>query len=316
MTQSGAERHGFDNLILMCGKHHDVIDDDEEAYTVERLSKMKADHQSRAQRIDEDFTEQASQLFIGQPVASINQSGGITAHTVHFHGKPALDGSAERRAALARVETLHDERTRKLNSTAPQTPVLSGAKLLMLVTPLRTYDDDAQPDAFAKLCANPERFPPFGDTRPSDYKINFDGLVTGSNNEGLGKPQRAYVYVFRSGAVEAVASNVARGRDRDKLELPKIEYMIIHYARLYTAALGASGIQPPFAIAVSLIGVRNMRLLQDFIGNAAIPEDLPYGLLEQDALYFGNAVFEQVPTDDNSRYPLAEGHLAARARSL
>ncbi len=79
--QNAVERHGFDNLILMCGRHHDVIDADEEAYTVERLSKMKADHHSRTQRIDEDFVERAAQLFISQPVTSVNQSGGITAHT-------------------------------------------------------------------------------------------------------------------------------------------------------------------------------------------------------------------------------------------
>ena len=27
--QTAAERHGYDNLILLCGKHHTVIDDDE-----------------------------------------------------------------------------------------------------------------------------------------------------------------------------------------------------------------------------------------------------------------------------------------------
>jgi hypothetical protein len=77
-----AERHGFDNLILMCGRHHDVIDADEEAYTVDRLLKMKADHQSRAARIDDRFAEQAAHVLINQPVTSASQSGGITAHTV------------------------------------------------------------------------------------------------------------------------------------------------------------------------------------------------------------------------------------------
>jgi hypothetical protein len=33
-NQTAAERHGYDNLILLCGTHHTVIDDDEEAYTV------------------------------------------------------------------------------------------------------------------------------------------------------------------------------------------------------------------------------------------------------------------------------------------
>jgi hypothetical protein len=94
--QSAAERHGFDNLILMCGRHHDVIDDDEEAYTVGRLLKMKADHESRATGIDDDFAERAAHLLIDQAVRSENQSGGITAHTVHqTFNVPALLAESE-----------------------------------------------------------------------------------------------------------------------------------------------------------------------------------------------------------------------------
>jgi len=35
--QSEKKRHGFANLVLMCPLHHDVIDSDAEAYTMERL---------------------------------------------------------------------------------------------------------------------------------------------------------------------------------------------------------------------------------------------------------------------------------------
>jgi hypothetical protein len=35
-SQTDEERHGVGNLIALCGTHHRVIDDDEEAYTVER----------------------------------------------------------------------------------------------------------------------------------------------------------------------------------------------------------------------------------------------------------------------------------------
>jgi DNA invertase Pin-like site-specific DNA recombinase len=69
----------------MCGRHHDVIDDDEEAYTVDRLLKMKADHEARAASIDEAFAERAARLLIDRSVRSENQSGGITAHTVHLN---------------------------------------------------------------------------------------------------------------------------------------------------------------------------------------------------------------------------------------
>ncbi len=37
--QTPRDRHGYDNLILLCAIHHTVIDDDEEAYGVFDLSR-------------------------------------------------------------------------------------------------------------------------------------------------------------------------------------------------------------------------------------------------------------------------------------
>jgi hypothetical protein len=71
------ERHGFDNLILMCGRHHDVIDDDEDAYTVERLVRMKAEHERTAIKIEESKAEHAATLIFNQKVSSTHQSGGL-----------------------------------------------------------------------------------------------------------------------------------------------------------------------------------------------------------------------------------------------
>jgi len=184
----------------------------------------------------------------------------------------------------------------------------------MHVVPLDTFDDP-QPKVFAKLSADPSKFPPIIDRLPRDWKITFDGLTTGSNAEGLRGPQRAYVHVFRSGAVEAVISNLARGRDRNFLLLPQLQSMIIHYARVYATSLEAAGILPPLAIFVSLLGVKDMRLLQDFIGTA-IPEDLPYGLLTDDTYTFGEVIFDQMPTDENTSARLLHdilSHLANTA---
>ena len=47
--QSEEKRQGVGNLIILCGKHHVVIDD-EESYTVERLLKLKADHVANYRR--------------------------------------------------------------------------------------------------------------------------------------------------------------------------------------------------------------------------------------------------------------------------
>ena len=43
--QSDEERHGFDNLVLMCPLHHKVIDDDSDSYTVSRLKEIKVEHE-------------------------------------------------------------------------------------------------------------------------------------------------------------------------------------------------------------------------------------------------------------------------------
>lgn len=96
-TQPDEERQSFENLILMCGKHHDVIDDDEEAYTVERLVRMKADHERSATRISDGEAERAATLIINQQVSSVQQLGGITAHTVNVHN---YGGGSENRSAL------------------------------------------------------------------------------------------------------------------------------------------------------------------------------------------------------------------------
>ncbi|WP_131721955.1 MULTISPECIES: hypothetical protein [Mycolicibacterium] len=49
-NQSDEERHGFENLVLMCGVHHKIIDARENAqtYTVEALIEIKSSHEQAA----------------------------------------------------------------------------------------------------------------------------------------------------------------------------------------------------------------------------------------------------------------------------
>ncbi|WP_061859941.1 hypothetical protein [Priestia megaterium] len=61
--QSAEERHGFDNLILLCPKHHDVIDDDEKSYTVERLIEIKNEHESKSPKDIEVSSDTVTSLI-------------------------------------------------------------------------------------------------------------------------------------------------------------------------------------------------------------------------------------------------------------
>jgi hypothetical protein len=44
---------------------------------------LKITHEGRATPISDDVAERASLLLISQPVTTVNQSGGITAHTIN-----------------------------------------------------------------------------------------------------------------------------------------------------------------------------------------------------------------------------------------
>jgi hypothetical protein len=80
--QTASERHGYKNLILLCGDHHTIIDDDEEAYTVDRLLRMKSDHEGRTGPINDDLAERGARFLVRQSLTAFNQSGGIAAHTI------------------------------------------------------------------------------------------------------------------------------------------------------------------------------------------------------------------------------------------
>ena len=109
-SQSEEERQGFENLILMCPIHHDVIDADEVTFTVAVLRALKAEHELR--HCDQaPPSTRAEELFLanvvvdvsdGSIILSANQSGGQIAHIIHNnYGTPPLPQAALR-AELAR----------------------------------------------------------------------------------------------------------------------------------------------------------------------------------------------------------------------
>lgn len=87
-SQSETERHAFENLILLCPIHHDVIDSDLASYTVERLTAMKREHEA-GQPSQEPTDEIVSQLILvsnvvtsGSVITSVSQTGGQLAHSI------------------------------------------------------------------------------------------------------------------------------------------------------------------------------------------------------------------------------------------
>jgi hypothetical protein len=65
-SQTEDERHGFANLLLLCGVHHDVVDDASRSqeFTVDALTQMKAHHERRgAIELSQDDARRACKLL-------------------------------------------------------------------------------------------------------------------------------------------------------------------------------------------------------------------------------------------------------------
>jgi hypothetical protein len=90
-SQTDEERHGFSNLILMCGAHNKVIDDDPESYTVPRLHEIKARHEAVHTGGAEPSDDVTQRLLLtiasntvpqGSIIAPQSPSGGQFAHSI------------------------------------------------------------------------------------------------------------------------------------------------------------------------------------------------------------------------------------------
>ena len=149
------------------------------------------------------------------------------------------------------------------------------------------------------MVAAADKFPPIGSGRIMDTRIDFEGLVTGSDTSGLQVPQRAYTQVFRSGIVEAVVSSIATGWDHNFLVLPKIQATIIDAVTRFTRDLGGVGIEPPFFVSMSMIEVAGKTLLRDFVFAGAFAEDFMANVLRGSGpMQFGEAIIDVLPQDN------------------
>lgn len=93
-AQTDEQRHGFSNLILMCARHHGIVDSEPDRYTAASLLEMKRQHE----RLGEiEITPQAAlaaQKLLGQyrtlvihDVAghvAVNSPGAVQADTVNI----------------------------------------------------------------------------------------------------------------------------------------------------------------------------------------------------------------------------------------
>lgn len=100
LNQSDEDRHGFENLVLLCRRHHKIVDSEPDIYTAEILVEMKLSHETIYARPEEDsdiffakfLLNDLSRIEVNQNSGNvaINSSGVIQGHTIHVKNQRSV----------------------------------------------------------------------------------------------------------------------------------------------------------------------------------------------------------------------------------
>jgi hypothetical protein len=158
-----------------------------------------------------------------------------------------------------RIRGFRLDRVAQIAAGASPVPLLDRACLVMHVVPFGALD----PRSLLSLEAiekDPSAFPPLGTTIAASSRINFDGILRLSSADAKSGAHRAYLQVFRSGIVESVASPIEVGERSEgaptRVSSIRIEGMMLQNGVRYLKSLQAQGIEPPYVVLLSLVGVR------------------------------------------------------------
>lgn len=178
-------------------------------------------------------------------------------------GKYPLDVS-EIRALFALSETtterIRNFRTERLSKIiAGETPILLDdvPKIVLHIIPLNVLDPTAKYDVSLLLPDTNLLRPIY--TSVWNHRHNFDGLLTYSL-----RPQSSsahtYLQVFRNGSIEAVEAFLLRDRI-----VPSVAYEreILEALPRFLSAQKKLGVEPPFLIMLSLLGVSGYTMAVD-----------------------------------------------------
>lgn len=199
---------------------------------------------------------------------------------------------------LQEATRFHAERVGTILSKKGPVELMDGGALVVHLVP-RDALQHSRLDAFDKITASPADFLPIATKHLQQSRISRTGLLIGSNASGLSVPQRAYIQVSHSCRIETAASSMARGKNHNFVELPRVEAMLIDFIQRCVAALSTCGALPPVAVAASLLHMDKMRLVQQSLSSAFIPEDLPFGTIDDVNIDLGEVLIEQVPKTVN-----------------
>ena len=199
---------------------------------------------------------------------------------------------------MERMRDFRVERLAKIAARAVPVTLMDHACLIMHVVPFSSFDPGALVP-LAEVDRNPHPFAPIGSSGAQNWVVNFDGVLIPSNAARTAPTQRAYMQVYRTGRLEAVISSItSREREGTPLRLTSIqvEGMVLMTLVRSLKGLQALGVEPPYAVMISLSGVKGIHMNVGVKANWF--EDDEIGVLTEDQFHFAEVILESVPNSN------------------
>jgi hypothetical protein len=164
-------------------------------------------------------------------------------------------------ALTDRIRAFRAGRIISLVNNETPVPFVEGPKLVLHCIPLESFTGLRQYDIL-RFYETPELLPALG-TRGGSQRINLEGVLTVSR--GGGDSAYSYAHLYRIGLIEAVNGNVLAREWHGASVIPSIAYeeQVIRYLPQCFKVLANLGCGAPVLVALTLIGVRGLRMGDD-----------------------------------------------------
>jgi hypothetical protein len=191
-----------------------------------------------------------------------------------------------------RIRNFRLDRIAKIAAGQAPVQLMDRGSLILHVVPLSAFDvTPALP--LSQIAQNFRSFVPIGSSTANGARINFDGILKTSNADPQAIQHRAYVQLYRSGIIETVDSTLMALSSGTPIISNLDDKLIYEIMRTFDD-LAAVGIEPPFALLVSLIGAAGARF--NFArGQDSSSYDNLSNRLDRDQYHFDEVIFETIP---------------------
>lgn len=142
-------------------------------------------------------------------------------------------------------------------------------------------------------------FPPIGRSETADFgRINFDGVLKLLRPHSTTNQMRAYTLLFRNGILESVTGRMVGQRQGETTtSVGNFEDSLIRYVVGRLGDLVNAGIEPPYAILITLGGVAGARYSFNRAGSPHDFDSLYGDQYDRDEYHFDEVIVDTLPSD-------------------